>query len=132
MRFWNFFWTNLSKEWNFSWQITSHRIKSLIFRVFLSLRDNLVATLNETGTATSIKYVDEPPIVMSSWFKEFENFWFHFSLFASEKQLKNLNFQRFFTSKRAFVGCFQWNACPYFQKICSWTIYSNFKLIINS
>ena len=33
---------------------TSHRTKAQFSELFLSLRDNLVATLNETGTTTSI------------------------------------------------------------------------------
>ena len=45
---------------------TSHRTKKLNFQSFLSLRGNLVAILNETGTPTSMNYVGEPPIAMSS------------------------------------------------------------------
>ena len=30
---------------------------------------------------------------------------------------------------RVFCGYFQWNACTFFQKICSWTRYSDAKLI---
>ena len=48
-------------------------------------------------------------------------FWF------IEKRPKNLNF----TSNRPFGGYFQWNACIYFQKICSWRRYSDAKLIEN-
>ena len=51
--------------------------------------------------------------------------------FCFRKQPKKLNFQRFLTSKRPSGGYFQWNACTYFQKICSWTRYSNAKLIKN-
>ena len=47
------------------------------------------------------------------------------------KQPKTLNFQSFFTSKKHFVGYFQWNACIYFQKTCIWTRYSAVKLIKN-
>ena len=59
----------------------------------------------------------------------FQTIWSHSSVFAFEEQLKNLNFQSFFTSKRPSGGYFQWNVCTYFQKICSWTRYSNAKLI---
>ena len=37
----------------------------------------------------------------------------------------------FFTSKRPFGGYFQWKASTYFQKICSWTSYSNAIFIKN-
>ena len=32
------------------------------------------------------------------------------------KQPKNLNFHSFFTSKRHFLGYFEWHACTYFKK----------------
>ena len=85
-------------------------------------------------------------IVMPNGSKTSQSFWSYSSVFALEKQPKKLNFQRFFdikkqpkklnfqrffTSKRPFGGYFQWNACGCFQKICSWTRYSNAKLIKN-
>ena len=51
--------------------------------------------------------------------------------FCFRKQPKNLNFQSLFTSKRYFAGYFQWKACTYLQKICSWARYSDAKLIKN-
>ena len=57
--------------------------------------------------------------------------WSRSSVFALEKWSKYLNFRSFFTSNRPFGGYFQWNACTYFQKICSWTRYSDAKLIKN-
>ena len=38
-----------------------------------SLRDNLVTTLNKTGTPTSIKYVDELRLAMASLKKSSKN-----------------------------------------------------------
>ena len=61
--------------------------------------------------------------------KTFQTFCLHSSVFALEKQPKNLNFQSAFTSKRAFGGFFQWKRCTYFQKICSWARYSDAKLM---
>ena len=99
--------------------------------MFLHPRDPLVATSSETYAPTSREYVAEQDIAMPNWSKIFQAFWLHSSLFALEKQPKNLNFQSVFTSKKPFGGYFQWNACTYFQKICSWTSYSNAKLIGN-
>ena len=93
--------------------------------VLLPLTDPLVATFSETRAPTSRKYVAEQGIVMPNWSKTFQTFWSHSSVFALEKQPKNLNFDSVFTSKRPFGGYFQWNACAYFQKICSWTRYSD-------
>ena len=55
----------------------------------------------------------------------------HTSVFPIEKLPKDLNFQTLFTSNRPFGGYFQWNACTDFQKKCSWTRYSDAKLIKN-
>ena len=38
-----------------------------------SLRDNLVTTLNKTGTPSSIRYVDESRIAMASLKKSLKN-----------------------------------------------------------
>ena len=75
-----------------------------------------MATFNETRAPTSRKYVAGQGIVMSDWSKTFQTFWSHSSVFALEKQPKNLNFQRFFTSRRPFGGYFQWNAAPTSRK----------------
>ena len=105
--------------------------RNLNFHSFLFLKDPLVATYNEMRAPISRKYVAERRKVMLNWLKTFQNFWSHSFVFALEKQPKNLNFQSFFTSNRTFGGYFQRNACTYFQKICSWTRYSDAKLIKN-
>ena len=66
---------------------------------------------------------------MPNWSKTFKSSGLGFSVVALEKQPKNLNFQRFLTSKRPLGGYFQNNACTNFQKRCNWTRYSDFKLI---
>ena len=69
-------------------------------------------------------------IVMSSWSKTFQTFWSHSSVFALEKQHKNLNFQSFLPLRH--FGChFRWNECTYFEKMCSLIRYSNARLIKN-
>ena len=90
-----------------------------------------MATFREPRAPTSRKYVAEQDIVMRNWSKTFQTFWSDSSSFALEEQPKNLNFQSVFTSNRRFDGYFQRNACTYFQKICSWSRYSNAKLIKN-
>ena len=99
--------------------------------MFLALTDTLVATLKERCAPTTKKYVAEDVIVMTNWLKLFQTFWSHSSVFALEKHSKNLNFHSAFASKRPFSGYFQGNVCTYFQKKCSWTIYSDSKLIKN-
>ena len=91
----------------------------------------MVDTFNETRAPNSRKYVAEQGMLMPNWSKPFQTFWPHSSVFALEKQHRNKNFQRFFTSKRPFGGYFQWNTCTYFHKICSWTRHSDAKLIKN-
>ena len=88
-------------------------------------------TFNETRAPTSGKHVADQGIVMPNWLKTRLTFWWLSSVFAVEKQPKNLNFHSVFTSKRLFGGCFQWNDCTSFQKICSWTRYCDAKLINN-
>ena len=97
--------------------------------MLLTLREQLVATFNETRALTSRKYVAAQAIVIRNWSKLFQTFWSHSSVFALEKQPENLNFHTVFTSKRPFGGYFQFNACSYFQKKCSWTWCSDAKLI---
>ena len=60
--------------------------------------------------------------------KNISNFFALFR-FSFRKTTFKSKFSEFFTSKRHFVGYFQWNACTYFQKTCIWTRYSNVKLI---
>ena len=95
-------------------------------------RGLLVTTFNVTLAPTSRRCVAEQCTVMPNWSKIFQSFWLDSSVFVLEKQPKNLNFQSFFNSKRPCGGYFQWNACTYFQKIFSWTRYSDAKLIKNS
>ena len=61
--------------------------------------------------------------------KDILKFLFHSSVFVLEKLLKNLNVESFFASTRPFGGYIQWNACTYFQKIRTWTRYSDAKFI---
>ena len=51
-----------------------------------------MATFNEARAATSRKYVAEEGIVMPNWSKTFQTLWLHSSVFALEKQPKNLDF----------------------------------------
>ena len=66
-----------------------------------------MASFIETRAPTSRKYVAEEGIVMQNLSKSFQTFWLHVSVFALEKQHKNLNFQSFFTSRRPLCGLFQ-------------------------
>ena len=66
---------------------------------------------------------------MSNWSKTFETSWSHSSIFALKKLPRNISFPSFFTSRKPFDSYFQWNACTYFQKVCSWATYSDAKLI---
>ena len=88
--------------------------KNLNFQIFLGLTDHLVATLNKTHAPTSKTNLAEQGIVKPNWSKTFQSFWWYSHPFALEKQPKNLNFKTFYTSDRAFCGCFQWNTCTYF------------------
>ena len=105
--------------------------KAKFSEFFLPLKESLVATFSETRASTFRKNVTEHGILMPNWSRTCQSFWTHSSIFALEKQPKNLNFQSFFTSKRSFRGYFHWIVCSYFEKICSWTRYSNAKLIKN-
>ena len=66
--------------------------------MFLPLTDLLVAIFNERGAPTSRKSIAELGLMMQNLSKAFETFWSHFSVFALEKQSKNLNFQTVFNS----------------------------------
>ena len=68
---------------------------------------------------------------MQNWSKILQNFWSNSSVFTLEKQPKNLNFQRLFTSSRCFSVYFRYNVGTYFQKRCSWTRYIDAKSIKN-
>ena len=66
-----------------------------------------MATFDEMRAAISITYVAEQGIVMPNGSIPFQTFWLHTSGFALEKQSKNLNFQKLFTSKTPFGGYIQ-------------------------
>ena len=66
----------------------------------------MLASFIETRAPTSRKYVAEQGIVMQNLSKSFQTFLLHSSVFALEKQPKNLNFQSFFTSRRTVGGYF--------------------------
>ena len=106
--------------------------KSNFSQSFLSLIDPLVATLNERGALTFRKHVAGQGAMLPNWSKIIETFRSHSGVFALEKQLKILIFRSLFISNRPFAGYFQWNACTDFQKICSWTRYSDARLIENN
>ena len=88
-----------------------------------------MATFNETRAQTSRKYISKQGVVMLNWLEMIETFRSHSFGLPLEKEVRNLNFESFFTSNRPFGGYFQWNACTDFQKICSWTRYSDAKFI---
>ena len=90
-----------------------------------------MATFNERRAPASRKYVAEQGIVMPNWSKIIQIFWWHSSVLTLEKLRKNLNFQSCLRRIDPFHGYFQWNAWTDFQKICSWTRYSDAKLIKN-
>ena len=118
--------------WNSSILVLEKQPKNIHYSdIFLPLREPLVATFNETRAPTSRKHVANQGIVIPNWSKTFQRFWFHSSVSTLGKQPEKLNFQRFFNSKGIFGSYFQWNACTYFPKICSWTSYNNVKLIKN-
>ena len=88
-----------------------------------------MATFKETCALTSRKYVTKPGMIIPNLSEKFQFFWSHSFVFPLEKQPRNLSCQSFLSSKRSFGGYFQWNACAYSQNVCSWTSYSNAKLI---
>ena len=55
-----------------------------------------MVTFNETRAPTSRKNLAEQGIVMPNLSKTFQTFWLHYSVFALEKQRKNINFQSFY------------------------------------
>ena len=66
-----------------------------------------MATFNERRAPTSRNNVAEQGIVMSNRSKTFQTYWSHSSIFALEKQPKNLSFHIFFISKRIVGGYFK-------------------------
>ena len=106
--------------------------KNLNFQSVLPVTDPLVGSLNEMRTPTSKKYVAEQGIMMPNREKTFQTWWSHSSLFAFVKQVKSLTFQKVFTSNRPLGAYFLWKISTYFQKICSWTRYSDAEFIKNN
>ena len=96
-------------------------VKSKFSDFFLPLRHPLVATFSETCAPTFWKYVSYQGIIMPNLSEKLQFWWLHPSIFALEKQPKNLNFQSSFTSKIHFGGYFQGKVSTHFQKIRIWT-----------
>ena len=71
-----------------------------------------MATFNETRALTSRKYVIEQGIAMPNWSKTFQTFLSHSSVFALEKQPKNLNFQVFLPLRDPLVAAFGETGAP--------------------
>ena len=67
----------------------------------------------------------------TKWSKNLSNLMVTFLHFCFCKATLKSKFQKVFTSYRPFGGYFQWNMWIYFQKICSWTKYSDTKFIKN-
>ena len=63
--------------------------------------------------------------------KNISNFSVALLHFCFRKTSEKLTFQNLFATKKTSGAYSQWNAFTYFQKICSWTRYSNAKLIKN-
>ena len=66
----------------------------------------MVTTFNETCALTSRKYVAEPGMIIPNLSQKFQFFWSHCSVFALEKQPKNLNFQSFLLLRDPLVATF--------------------------
>ena len=66
-----------------------------MFIGFIPLRDPLVPTFNKMRAPTSKNYVAEQGIVIPNWSKTLQAFLWHSSIFALEKQPKNLNYSEF-------------------------------------
>ena len=77
-----------------------------------------MATFKKRYKLAPRKNESEPGRIIPNLSERLQFFWSHSSVFALEKQAKNLNFQSFFTSKLFFGGYFQQNECTQFEKIC--------------
>ena len=66
----------------------------------------MVAIFSKAHALTSRKYVSKLDINVPNSSDHLNFFWSHPSIFALETQSKNLDFQRFFTSKTSFGGYF--------------------------
>ena len=87
--------------------------------MFLTLIDPSVVTFNETRAPTSREDVAKQGIMMPNWSKVIQTFYSHSSVFALEKEPKNIFFSECFTSNRPFGGYFEWNRSTYFHRNCS-------------
>ena len=81
---------NWSKTFKTLWSHSSvfaleKQPKKIDLQSFLTLRDPLVAVLNETRAPTSRKSVTEQDKVMPIWSKTFQTLWSHSSVFTLEK-----------------------------------------------
>ena len=66
----------------------------------------------------------------SGFIRETSSFWVTLLHFCFRKTTLKFKFTEFFLpSERPFRGYFQWNACTYFQEICSWTKSNSAKFI---
>ena len=70
-------------------------LKIQIFRVFLPLKQALVATFSEAGAPTARLYVSEQGVVIQSSSDSLQSSQFNSSISALEKQSKSLNFRSF-------------------------------------
>ena len=86
----------------------------LNFWTFLTLKEPLVVTFNKTRAPISRIYVSETSMSIPNFLGKLQFFWPHFSFFVLEYKLWKWN---------------EWNVCTYFQKICSWTRYTNSRFI---
>ena len=84
--------------------------------MLLAPRDPLVATFSESRAPSYWKSVTEQAIVMPNWSKAYQTFRWHSSVFALEKQPKNLNFQSAFTPREPLVGTFSETRSPTSRK----------------
>ena len=104
----------------------TNSVKSAHFWTFLLPQGALVVTFNETRAITSKKYIAEQgidiPKVLQKQIALVALLRFYVRIIASK-----MLFGRFFISKKTFNV--QWNACTYFQKICSWTRYESSKIL---
>ena len=75
-----------------------------------------MATFNETCALTSGKYVAEQRTVMSNWSKTLQRFWSNSSVFALQKQTKNVNLQSFLPLGDTLVATFNETRAPTFRK----------------
>ena len=91
-------------------------LKSKFSEFLFTSRRPFVAILKETCVPTSRKNLAEQGIVMSNWLNTFQTCWLHSSIFALEKQPKNVNFQSFFISRRPFDGYFDGAVMPNWSK----------------